>query len=280
MKISQQGRRPTRHITWWVASFVLVCVGVVLLIMGLRGPDVGPNLPAPVGNTSMRPSLPDLSNAGNSWPFASPDSANRDVAGTTAVVDSSLASPSAVIPVRLAADVTTDGVSVTPVGGPRTPHVATLNVERSIPTELSIPSIGVSTSVSQVGLNKDGSVQSPKSWRQAAWYKYDVTPGEIGSAVILGHVDSTAGPAVFYRIAHLKMGSSVMVTLADHKVLTFKVIGIREYSKSNFPDKLVYGARSYSALQLVTCGGVFDSKTHHYLSNIVAYTRLFKISLH
>jgi sortase (surface protein transpeptidase) len=96
----------------------------------------------------------------------------------------------------------------------------------------------------------------------------------LGSAVILGHVDSVNGPAVFDRLVDLKVGDRVTVKLADGKTVHFKVIGLREYSKKNFPEKLVYGSRPYSALQLVTCGGLFDSQTHHYLSNIVVFTKL------
>ena len=91
------------------------------------------------------------------------------------------------------------------------------------------------------------------------WYKYGPTPGQEGSAVILGHVDSYQGPAVFYRLADLRLGNLVYVKEADGKTLHFAVIGLREYSKKTFPDKLVYGPRKYAALQLVTCGGSLRS---------------------
>ncbi|HUX04074.1 MAG TPA: hypothetical protein VMV53_04120, partial [Acidimicrobiales bacterium] len=54
---------------------------------------------------------------------------------------------------------------------------------------------------------------------------------------------------------------------------------LREYSKGHFPDRVVYGRRSYSAMQLVTCGGTFDRATGHYESNIVAYTALVSTSV-
>jgi sortase (surface protein transpeptidase) len=125
-----------------------------------------------------------------------------------------------------------------------------------------------------LGLGANGSPDVPTSWYVPGWYKYGPSPGQLGSAVILGHVDSVNGPAVFDRLVDLKVGDRVTVKLADGKTVHFKVIGLREYSKKNFPEKLVYGSRPYSALQLVTCGGLFDSQTHHYLSNIVVFTKL------
>jgi hypothetical protein len=153
-----------------------------------------------------------------------------------------------------------------------TNHVVTV-LARSIPIHLTIPSIGVSTALTQLGLLPGGAPQVPSSWYIAGWYKFGPTPGQLGSAVILGHVDSVAGPAVFDRLVDLKIGSRVVVKLTDRKTVTFQVIALRQYLKAKFPDKLVYGSRPYPALQLVTCGGVFDSKTGHYLSSIVVFTK-------
>ena len=77
---------------------------------------------------------------------------------------------------------------------------------------------------------------------------------------------------MFFRLVSLHIGNRVAVTLANGLVVHFAVIGVRMYSKSKFPDRLVYGSRPFSALQLVTCGGAFDHATGHYLSNIVVYT--------
>ena len=92
----------------------------------------------------------------------------------------------------------------------------------------------------------------------------------------MGHVDNFHGPAAFFYLDKLKLGNHVNVTLANGRHLVFAVIGERMYKKTNFPDKLVYGARNYPALQLVTCGGIFDHATGHYLSNIVVFTALIK----
>lgn len=147
-------------------------------------------------------------------------------------------------------------------------------MSRSRPIHLAIPIIGLSEKLSELGLNKNGTVQVPKSWSVPGWYKLGPSPGQKGSAVILGHVDSVKGPAAFYQLSKLRPGNLVSVTLLDGRTVHFRVIGLRMYLKKNFPNRLVYGSRSYSALQLVTCGGVFDSGTHHYLSNLVVFTKL------
>jgi hypothetical protein len=94
----------------------------------------------------------------------------------------------------------------------------------------------------------------------------------------LGHVDSYQGPAVFFLLRTLLTGDHVDVTLADGTIADFAVYTVVQYSKSGFPSQLVYDPHGYSALQLVTCGGTFDSQTGHYLSNIVVYTSLVSIT--
>lgn len=130
--------------------------------------------------------------------------------------------------------------------------------------------------ISVLTLNKNHTVNVPTNFYVPGWYNDDRSPGQKGSAVILGHVDSYLGPAIFFYLDKLKLGNRVYVTLADGKKLVFAVIGERMYGKSNFPAQLVYGARKYPALQLVTCGGTFDSSTGHYRSNIVVFTALIK----
>jgi hypothetical protein len=151
---------------------------------------------------------------------------------------------------------------------------AMLVTARSTPVELNIPALSLTVSLSTLGLNPDGTVQVPTDIQQPGWYGLGPSPGEIGSAVILGHVDSQAGPAVFFNLRSLVPGDVVNVTLADRVTAEFKVTSAAMYLKANFPDQLVYTSHGYSGLQLVTCGGSFDEQTGHYLSNVVVYTSL------
>ena len=151
------------------------------------------------------------------------------------------------------------------------------SLPRSLPVSVKIPAIGVDSKLLHLGLNSDGTIQVPSletSSGEAAWYKYSATPGQIGSSVIEGHVDSIQGPAVFFRLGALRPGDIVDVTLADGITAIFRVTGVREYAKSRFPAKAIYGATDYSSLRLITCGGAFDYATGHYLSSTVVFASL------
>jgi hypothetical protein len=147
---------------------------------------------------------------------------------------------------------------------------------RSTPVRLDIPRIGVHTSLIRLGLNPDGTVEVPplESDAPAGWYENSVAPGEIGSAVILGHVDSARdGPAVFYLLDTLRPGDGISVLLAGGTVARFTVTEVARYPKARFPTSLVYGPAAYPALRLVTCGGSFDRVHHSYRDNVIVSAR-------
>jgi Sortase domain len=151
------------------------------------------------------------------------------------------------------------------------------SLQRSPPVSVYIPAIGVDSKLLYMGVNADGTIQVPSletSSEEAGWYRYSATPGQIGASVIEGHVDSYQGPAVFYRLGALRPGDTIDVTLADGITAIFSVTGVREYPKSNFPAKSIYGPTDYAALRLITCGGVFDYATGHYLSSTVVFASL------
>ena len=151
-----------------------------------------------------------------------------------------------------------------------------LSRRRSAPVSVEIPAIGVHSELLHLGVKPDGTMQVPALRRAslAAWYKYSVTPGQIGTSVIEGHVDSDHGPAVFYRLGALRPGDLVNVRLADGITAIFRVTGVRQYLKSRFPAKTVYHTTRFAALRLITCGGAFDYATSQYLSSTVVYAFL------
>ena len=132
---------------------------------------------------------------------------------------------------------------------------ATPAMARSAPVRLHIPAIGLTVSVIKLGLSPDHTIQVPGlSQRAAGWYKLGPSPGQLGSAVIIGHVDSYLGPAVFFNLRTLRPGNRIIVTLADGVTVRFAVLRVAVYRKTRFPSSLVYEPHGYSALQLVTCG--------------------------
>ena len=127
------------------------------------------------------------------------------------------------------------------------------------------------TNLITLGLARGGAMQVPSSTTVAGWYTGSPRPGSIGSAIIVGHIDSETGPGVFYRLSELRSGDDVFVKRADGTTAEFRVRSIQTYLKDQFPTEEVYGPTPDAELRLITCGGAFDSATGHYLSNIVVY---------
>lgn len=141
------------------------------------------------------------------------------------------------------------------------------------PAALTIPAIDVRTDLIALGVEKDLTVEVPADADQAGWYELGTTPGQPGSAVILGHVDSTEGPAVFYRLRELDPGARVDVTLADGTIETFEVTRIDTVENGDFPAEKIYaGTPKRPTLAIVTCGGDYDADNGGYQSNVIAYT--------
>lgn len=161
---------------------------------------------------------------------------------------------------------------------PRSPATSASRVEaaalaRSTPVRLSIPEIGVDSALMDLGLLADGSLQVPPSGFPAGWYTGGPTPGELGPAVIAGHID-WHGPGVFFKLHTLKPGDQVMIRRADGSQPTFRISRVARYPKDRFPTALVYGNLDHAGLRLVTCGGSFNSQTGHYRDNVVVYADL------
>lgn len=200
-------------------------------------------------------------------------------AGLTVVLRDGGATSPAAAPEPAAATRTAAATSApasTPASAPGT-GPASASVARVAPVSLRIPSLGLSVTLSQLGLNPDRTVQVPTDFQRPGWFRLGPSPGQPGSAVILGHVDSYRGPAVFFRLRSLAPGDQVDVGLADGATARFAVRAVATYPKASFPSRLVYAAHGGRSLQLVTCGGEFDYRARSYLSNIVVYTELVSV---
>jgi Sortase domain len=151
------------------------------------------------------------------------------------------------------------------------PGVRTVTARVSRPVRLQIPAIKVDAGLGQVGLQSDGTIAVPSDWNQPAWYMDGPAPGQEGPAVIVGHLDSNTGPAIFWRLAKLKVGDVIQVGRQDGSKLSYTVTGVDEFARAAFPTAAVYGPTPGSVLRLITCGGAFDWSTHRYLDNVVVF---------
>ena len=126
------------------------------------------------------------------------------------------------------------------------------------------------TTLETLSIGRDGALQPPGNFGKAGWYADGTAPGDTGPAVIAGHVDSKAGPAIFYRLRELTAGDRVNVTRGG-KDVRFTVVRTAWYPKTKFPTSQVYGPTPDSQLRLITCGGVFDHSLRSYKDNLVVY---------
>lgn len=146
----------------------------------------------------------------------------------------------------------------------------------SRPVSLAVPAIRVAAPVEPVGEAPDGSIAVPPldEADRAGWYDRGPTPGEPGRAVIVGHVDTKDGPAVFYELARLKSGDRIEVTRADRSVAVFAVESVERFGKNDLPADRVYGDDGPPALRLITCGGQWVGGRTGYVDNVIAFATL------
>ncbi|MDQ0213574.1 class F sortase [Arthrobacter bambusae] len=146
----------------------------------------------------------------------------------------------------------------------------------SVPVSVEVASVGISSTLLQLGKQPDGEVETPPGdpGSPAGWYKDSPSPGQSGSAIILGHVNSTKSPVgVFYRLRQIAPGQDITVTRSDHTAAVFTVDAVRTYHKSSFPTVEVYQNADRPEIRLITCGG-YDPASGQYLDNTVVFAHL------
>ncbi len=137
------------------------------------------------------------------------------------------------------------------------------------PVTVSVPAIGVDEELMDLGLLPDGTAEVPTDFDRVGWFTGGGRPGARGPTVLLGHVDSTAGPAVFSDLRDLRPGDLVEVTVADGSTARYEVTGTEQFPKDRFPTAAVFGATVDDVLRLVTCTGAFDAGARSYVDNLV-----------
>jgi hypothetical protein len=147
-------------------------------------------------------------------------------------------------------------------------------MEASTPVRLRIPAIGVDTGLMQLGLQSDGSLEVPPEGFPAGWYTEAPTPGELGPAIIAGHVDWDGSPGVFFALRDLTPGTEIAVEREDGSTALFQVQSVEQFAKGAFPTNAVYADLDHAGLRLITCGGSFDRSARSYSDNIVVFAAL------
>ncbi|WP_083275953.1 class F sortase [Pseudonocardia sp. HH130630-07] len=140
-----------------------------------------------------------------------------------------------------------------------------------VPTSVSIPGIGVEeTAMVRLGVAADGSAEVPQDYGQVGWFD---RRGNPGPTVLMGHVDSRSGPAVFFDLRDLRPGDEIEVGYDDGRSVRYAVERTQQVPKDAFPTFEVFGGGGTEALRLVTCAGEFDRGERSYTDNLVIHAR-------
>ncbi|WIB61217.1 class F sortase [Curtobacterium sp. MCLR17_007] len=142
------------------------------------------------------------------------------------------------------------------------------------PARVTIPAIGVDAALEDLHRGSAGELDPPTGWDDAGWFSDGIVPGEVGPAVIAGHVDSPTSAAVFFRLDELVSGDQIHVAMTDGTTRTFTVDRTERAAKSAFPTSDVYGVTPTPTLRLITCDGTFDTATGHYTDNLIVFAEL------
>ncbi|MFH8492985.1 class F sortase [Streptomyces coeruleorubidus] len=150
------------------------------------------------------------------------------------------------------------------------------HLPRSRPVRLHIPKISVNAPFTDLAIGRSGQLEPPPAddTNLVGWYAKGASPGEAGTAIIAGHVDTATSPAVFAGLSALKKGDRFHVTRADGSRATFVVDGAESFDKDAFPSERVYGDTPDAQVRLITCAGAYDRQARDYTENLVVFAHL------
>ncbi len=161
------------------------------------------------------------------------------------------------------------------LGSTAQPHIQKPYVmQESIPVRLEVPDLGLRADLLRTSVGPEGELVVPASATEGAWYDHSPTPGELGPSILVGHVSSYFGDAVFAGLHTLSVGADIWIERADGSRPHFRVEKVSSYPQHQFPTQEVYGSTDYAGLRLVTCAGSYDYSTGRYTDNTVVFARL------
>jgi LPXTG-site transpeptidase (sortase) family protein len=151
-----------------------------------------------------------------------------------------------------------------------------LHMNASRPTRLVIGKLNIDAPFVELGLQSNGKIQVPEGGSEVGWYKYGPTPGEIGPSVVVGHLNTINGAAVFYDLNKLETGDKFEIEREDGKTAKFEVISKEVVPQDNFPTEKIYGPTNFAAIRLITCHGTYQRDKGHYSDDLVVYGKLIE----
>ncbi|MBT2417036.1 class F sortase [Streptomyces sp. ISL-22] len=169
--------------------------------------------------------------------------------------------------------------STTPAAGRSpspTPPPLGRHLPRSRPIRLLIPKISVNAPFVDLAIGRTGQLEPPPAHdiNLVGWYAKGASPGETGTSIIAGHVDTATSPAVFAGLSELEKGDRFHVLRADGRRASFEVDSVETFDKDHFPSERVYGDTPGAQVRLITCAGDYDRQVRDYTANLVVFAHL------
>ena len=142
----------------------------------------------------------------------------------------------------------------------------------ALPAKIVIPKLGVEANIEFVGADESGRMGIPEQVENAGWWKYGAKPGEVGSAVLAGHVDTPEGSyGIFYKLDQLMPGDTITVYDQENNQHVFRVAFVQTYQEDEFPVDVVFERADKKRLNLITCSGNFDLSVQNYEERLVVF---------
>jgi sortase (surface protein transpeptidase) len=159
---------------------------------------------------------------------------------------------------------------------PSVTKVQTSTIKVGAPKRIIIPKLDVNANIESVTTDSQGRMDIPKNFYDTAWYSKGAKPGQQGSAVIDGHVDTPQGtPSVFADIKSLTRGDLITIESSDGKKYNFSVTKVMNYPLETIPLNLIFDLNTRDKrLNLITCSGTWDRETKNYSNRLVVYSVL------
>ncbi|MFI9771182.1 class F sortase [Streptomyces sp. NPDC052415] len=167
-------------------------------------------------------------------------------------------------------------VASSPPAGLPAQQSAGKHLPRAKPVRLLIPKIAVDAPFTDLAIGSSGQLDPPPAddVNLVGWFAKGAAPGERGTSVVAGHVDTATSPAVFARLGELEKGDTFQVERADGRTASFVVDSAETFSKDDFPDDRVYADTPQAQIRLITCAGDYDRAVKDYTDNLVVFAHL------
>lgn len=159
-----------------------------------------------------------------------------------------------------------------PLESPEIVEVIPNKQENAYPVKITIKSIGITAPIESVGV-LEGAMAVPTFGHNVGWYSFGTRPGDVGSAVLAGHVNWMNGEdAVFTNLKDIKVGDVINVTNNYGKIDNFIVREIKSYPVWTDTTEIFSSSDGLSHLNLITCNGDWNDWLNTHDSRLVVFT--------